>query len=66
MDDLLYEHSFEHSFVHCLSCFVFVCVGLCFVTSPFFTDLRYFFARDKKKPFWTQNRDSVESQLNFL
>ena len=58
--------------MHCLPCFVFVCVGLCFVTLLFFTDLRYFLLRTKKAVLDTKqrfSRISVElsvTQLNSV
>ena len=58
--------------MRCLPCFVFVCVGLCFVTLPFFTDLRYFSLRTKKAVLDTKqrfSRISVElsvTQLNSV
>ena len=53
--------------VLCVVCCVLcLCVLVCVLSHyHFFIGLRYF-CSGPKKPFWTLNRDSVKSQLNFL
>ena len=58
--------------MRCLPCFVFVCVGLCFVTLPFFYRLALFLLRTEKAVLDTKqrfSRISVElsvTQLNSV
>ena len=58
--------------VRCLPCFVFVCVGLCFVILPFFSRLALFWLRTEKAVLDTKqrfSRISVElsvTQLNSV
>ena len=69
MDDLL--QLYEHSFVRSLPCFVFVNVGLCFVTLPFFYRLALFFCSEKavldtKQRFGRISVELSVTQLNSI